>query len=158
MTGKVWLVGAGPGDVGLMTLKGREVLQQAEVVVYDALVSDGVLGLIPEGAKLIFAGKRSGNHFLRQEETNQVLLDGYADADAWCVATAERAFVRQLDGGCTSPVCAHATLHGDIIRLTGLYYEESDGSWRKGAIEGLRSEAEQLGIQLARTLRDGREA
>lgn len=75
MTGKVWLVGAGPGDVGLMTLKGREVLSQAEVVVYDALVSDGVLGLIPDGAKRVFAGKRSGNHFLRQEETNRVLLE-----------------------------------------------------------------------------------
>ncbi len=75
MAGKVWLVGAGPGDVGLLTIKGREVLGQAEVVVYDALVSGGVLGLIPEGAKLIFAGKRSGNHFLRQEETNKVLLE-----------------------------------------------------------------------------------
>ena len=75
MAGKVWLVGAGPGDAGLMTLKGREVLSQAEVVVYDALVGDGVLGLIPAGAKLIFAGKRSGNHFLRQEETNRVLLE-----------------------------------------------------------------------------------
>ena len=75
MAGKVWLVGAGPGDVGLLTLKGREVLSQAEVVVYDALVGDGVLGLIPEGAKLIFAGKRSGHHFLRQEETNRVLLE-----------------------------------------------------------------------------------
>jgi len=75
MAGKVWLVGAGPGDVGLMTLKGREVLSQAEVVVYDALVGDGVLGLVPEGAKLVFAGKRSGNHFLRQEQTNRVLLE-----------------------------------------------------------------------------------
>ena len=75
MAGKVWLVGAGPGDVGLMTLKGRAVLSQADVVVYDALVSGGVLGLIPEGAKLVFAGKRSGNHFLRQEETNKVLLE-----------------------------------------------------------------------------------
>jgi len=79
MSGKVWLVGAGPGDVGLMTLKGREVLSRAEVVVYDALVGDGVLGLIPEGAKLIFAGKRSGNHFLRQEETNRVLLEEALD-------------------------------------------------------------------------------
>jgi len=75
MAGKAWLVGAGPGDVGLMTLKGREVLSQAEVVVYDALVGDGVLGLVPEGAKLVFAGKRSGNHFLRQEQTNRVLLE-----------------------------------------------------------------------------------
>lgn len=79
MAGKVWLVGAGPGDAGLMTLKGREVLEQAEVVVYDALVGDGVLGMIPEGTKLIYAGKRSGNHFLRQEETNRVLLEEALD-------------------------------------------------------------------------------
>ena len=75
MTGKVWLVGAGPGDVGLLTLRGREVLESADVVVYDALVGQGVLSLIPESAKLIFAGKRAGNHYLRQEETNRVLLD-----------------------------------------------------------------------------------
>ena len=75
MSGKVWLVGAGPGDVGLLTIRGREVLEQADVVVYDALVGQGVLGLIPENARLIFAGKRSGNHYLRQEQTNQVLLE-----------------------------------------------------------------------------------
>ncbi len=75
MMGKVWLVGAGPGDVGLLTVRGREVLEQADVVVYDALVGQGVLGLIPENAKLIFAGKRAGNHYLRQEETNRVLLE-----------------------------------------------------------------------------------
>ena len=75
MTGKVWLVGAGPGDVGLLTLRGREVLEDADVVVYDALVGQGVLSLIPEKAELIFAGKRAGNHYLRQEETNRVLLE-----------------------------------------------------------------------------------
>ena len=75
MSGKVWLVGAGPGDVGLFTLKGREVLARADVVVYDALVGQGVLALIPENARRIFAGKRSGNHYLRQEETNRVLLE-----------------------------------------------------------------------------------
>ncbi len=89
---------------------------------------------------------------------DRALLDGYADADAWCAATAERAFVRQLDGGCTSPVCAHAALDGESVYLTGLYWEESDGSWRKGSIEGLRGEAEKLGITLAQSLRDGREA
>ena len=47
MTGKVWLVGAGPGDVGLLTLRGREVLENADVVVYDALVGQGILPLIP---------------------------------------------------------------------------------------------------------------
>ncbi|MBR5429553.1 MAG: uroporphyrinogen-III C-methyltransferase [Firmicutes bacterium] len=75
MTGKVWLVGAGPGDEGLLTLKGRQVLEQADVVVYDALVGPGVLNLIPEQARLIFAGKRAGHHYLRQEETNRVLLE-----------------------------------------------------------------------------------
>ncbi len=75
MSGKVWLVGAGPGDPGLMTLKGRQVLSEADVVVYDALVGPGVLNLIPENAKLIFAGKRAGNHVLRQEQTNRVLLE-----------------------------------------------------------------------------------
>ena len=75
MTGKVWLVGAGPGDAGLLTRKGYEVLEQAEVVVYDSLVSDAILSLMPENAKKIDAGKRAGNHKLRQEETNQVLLD-----------------------------------------------------------------------------------
>ena len=54
-TGKVWLVGAGPGDPGLLTLKGREVLQQAEVVVYDALIGGGVLAMMPETAELIYA-------------------------------------------------------------------------------------------------------
>ena len=75
MSGKVWLVGAGPGDPGLFTLRGREVLQQADVVVYDALVGPGVLGMIPETARLIFAGKRSSNHYMKQSDTNRVLLE-----------------------------------------------------------------------------------
>lgn len=52
-TGKVWLVGAGPGDVGLFTLKGMETLQNAEVVVYDSLVGHGVLSRIPDTARCI---------------------------------------------------------------------------------------------------------
>ena len=75
MTGKVWLVGAGPGDRGLLTVKGEQVLKQADVVVYDALVGQSILTLIPDNAKIIFAGKRSGNHFLKQEETNSILLE-----------------------------------------------------------------------------------
>lgn len=75
MKGKVWLVGAGPGDAGLLTIRGKQVLEQADVVVYDALVGTGVLQYIPKEAKIIFAGKRSGNHYLKQTETNKVLLD-----------------------------------------------------------------------------------
>lgn len=73
--GKVWLVGAGPGDIGLFTLKGMEVLSQAEVVVYDSLVGQGVLAKVPKSAKLINVGKRASNHTMRQEQINQVLLE-----------------------------------------------------------------------------------
>ena len=65
--GKVWLVGAGPGDVGLLTLKGLEVLEEAEVVVYDALVSDEIAALIPVSAKKINVGKRANNHLVKQD-------------------------------------------------------------------------------------------
>ena len=73
--GKVWLVGAGPGDAGLLTIKGKEILQDAEAVIYDALVGGGILALMPEGAELIYAGKRSGVHTLMQEEINDLLLE-----------------------------------------------------------------------------------
>ena len=74
-TGKVWLVGAGPGDIGLFTKKGMEVLQNAEIVVYDSLVGQGVLSMIPKDAITINVGKRAGNHTLPQEGINQVLLE-----------------------------------------------------------------------------------
>ena len=73
-TGKVWLVGAGPGDCGLFTLKGYQVLMQADVVVYDSLVGDGVLAMIPDTAITINVGKRASHHTMVQEEINQVLL------------------------------------------------------------------------------------
>lgn len=73
--GKVWLVGAGPGDVGLFTRKGYDVLQAADVVVYDALVGDGVLACVPRHARTIDVGKRAANHTMRQEQISQVLLD-----------------------------------------------------------------------------------
>lgn len=72
--GKVWLVGAGPGDIGLFTLKGKAVLKQAEVVIYDALVGLELLGLIPNGAETIYVGKRAHNHAMSQEAINQLLL------------------------------------------------------------------------------------
>ena len=74
-SGKVWLVGAGPGDIGLFTLKGEAVLQQADVVVYDSLVGEGVLARIPEHARLINVGKRASHHTMVQEDINKVLLE-----------------------------------------------------------------------------------
>ncbi|MFA0814175.1 MAG: uroporphyrinogen-III C-methyltransferase [Anaerofustis sp.] len=72
--GKVWLVGAGPSDVGLLTIKAKETIEQADVVVYDSLVGDAILGLIPRSAKLIYVGKRAGNAAMSQENINKVLL------------------------------------------------------------------------------------
>lgn len=73
--GKVFLVGAGPGDAGLFTLKGKAVLDRADVVVYDSLVGDEVLAMIPKKARTINVGKRASNHTMRQEEINKVLLN-----------------------------------------------------------------------------------
>lgn len=73
--GKVWLVGAGPGDPGLFTVKGQEVLRKAQVVVYDALVGDGVLSMIPQEAERINVGKRSSHHLMPQEEISRLLAE-----------------------------------------------------------------------------------
>jgi uroporphyrin-III C-methyltransferase len=73
--GKVYLVGAGPGDAGLMTLKGKALLETCDVVLYDALVSDEILAMINPIAEKIHAGKRRGHHSLLQEETTQLLIE-----------------------------------------------------------------------------------
>lgn len=72
--GFVALVGAGPGDMGLLTLRGKELIERADVVVYDRLVSEDILRLIPEKAKRINVGKESSNHPVPQNEINEILL------------------------------------------------------------------------------------
>jgi len=72
--GKVYLVGAGPGDPGLLTLKGKGLLEGADVVVYDALTSPQILAMINPQAEKIHAGKRRGRHSLVQEEITQLLI------------------------------------------------------------------------------------
>ena len=73
-TGTVHLVGAGPGDAGLLTLRGAELLGRADVVVYDALVNPDLLRLAPKTAELIYGGKRSRDHAIPQEDLNQLLV------------------------------------------------------------------------------------
>ena len=80
-------------------------------------------------------------------------LEGYCDKDAWTAGSAERAFVKLLDGGCSSPVAAHAEILGDEIYLRGLYYNEKDGSYVTGTLRGNKADAESLGKELAETLR-----
>ncbi|TYQ12742.1 UNVERIFIED_CONTAM: uroporphyrinogen III methyltransferase/synthase [Acetivibrio alkalicellulosi] len=72
--GFVALVGAGPGEIGLLTLRGKEYIEKADVVVFDRLVSPEILDLIPHGAKKIDVGKDSGNHKVPQEDINNILL------------------------------------------------------------------------------------
>ena len=73
--GFVSLVGAGPGDPGLLTLAGRDRLAEAEVVVYDRLSSPALLGHAPEGAELIYAGKAAAGHTMTQEMINALLVE-----------------------------------------------------------------------------------
>jgi len=72
---KVYLVGAGPGDPGLLTIKGMECIRKANVVVYDRLVHPSILKYVPSDAEMIYVGKISSDHTMRQEEINQLLVD-----------------------------------------------------------------------------------
>ncbi|MBY8074301.1 uroporphyrinogen-III C-methyltransferase [Vibrio fluvialis] len=73
--GEVALVGSGPGDPELLTVKALSYLQQADVVLYDYLVSDDIMALIPNDTILVCVGKRAGHHSVPQEKTNQLLVD-----------------------------------------------------------------------------------
>ncbi|MFH1061179.1 MAG: uroporphyrinogen-III C-methyltransferase, partial [Pseudomonadota bacterium] len=75
MSGKVYLVGAGPGDPGLLTMKGALALSRAQAVVYDFLANPALLALAPAGARRIYVGKKGGDHTLGQEGINQILCD-----------------------------------------------------------------------------------
>jgi uroporphyrinogen III methyltransferase/synthase len=73
--GKVYLVGAGPGDLGLVTLRAKECIEQADVVVYDHLANPEMLGWARDDAEIIYAGKKAGEHALSQEEINKLLVE-----------------------------------------------------------------------------------
>ncbi|HED16738.1 MAG TPA: uroporphyrinogen-III C-methyltransferase [Gammaproteobacteria bacterium] len=86
---KVYLVGTGPGDPDLLTVKALRLLQNADVVIYDRLISEAILDLIPSGTSQIYVGKKSGNHTFPQDDINQLLVN---------LAESKRTIVR-LKGG-----------------------------------------------------------
>lgn len=75
--GKIYLVGAGPGDPGLITVKGRELLGEADVVIYDSLAPPELLAYVKPGAEVIYAGKRAGKPHIRQAQINRLLTDKF---------------------------------------------------------------------------------
>lgn len=89
MTGTVYLVGAGPGDPGLLTVRGKSLLESCDAVVYDALVSQPVLDLVSPKAERVYAGKQKDKHTLPQDKITQRLID----------LAAEHAVVVRLKGG-----------------------------------------------------------
>jgi uroporphyrin-III C-methyltransferase len=151
--GKVYLVGAGPGDAGLMTIRGKALLETCDVVLYDALVSDEILAMVNPIAEKIHAGKRRGNHSLLQEQTTQLLIEkaqthaivvrlkggdpfifgrgGEELADLWQAGIAVEV-VPGITSGIAAPAYAHVPLtHRDfsssVIFVTG---HESAGKYR----------------------------
>ena len=74
-TGKCFLVGAGPGDLGLVTLRAKQCIEQADVLVYDYLCNQEMLKWAPDGAEIIFAGKKAGEHTLSQDQINTLLVE-----------------------------------------------------------------------------------
>src|ERR1035437_867555 len=72
--GKVYLVGAGPGDPGLITVKGLECVKKADVIIYDYLANDRLLDQRSNSAELIYVGKQGGRHTLPQHEINSLIV------------------------------------------------------------------------------------
>lgn len=113
MKSKVYLVGAGPGDAALLTVKAQRVIQQASVIVYDALVSRSILSQLPFSAKLVYVGKRAGRHALKQDEINALLVSEAEDTDG---------IVVRLKGG--DPfVFGRGGEEIEALRLAGIAYE-----------------------------------
>ncbi len=84
MKGKVYIVGAGPGDISLLTVKGLKCLQKADVVLYDFHLNAQVLNYISHDAEFIYAGKRGGQHDMTQDKINQTLIEKAKDGKTIC--------------------------------------------------------------------------
>ncbi|PKM94743.1 MAG: uroporphyrinogen-III C-methyltransferase [Firmicutes bacterium HGW-Firmicutes-1] len=116
MVGKVYLVGAGPGDEKLMTLKGMEKITQADVIVYDELANNRLLSYAKEACETIYVGKKAGNHSLPQEKINELLVE---------LAKQGKMIVR-LKGG-DPYVFGRGAEEGQVLKEEGVQFEVIPG-------------------------------
>jgi uroporphyrinogen III methyltransferase/synthase len=113
---KVFLLGAGPGDPGLLTVKARDVLAGADVIVYDALASEDLLSLSSPDAERIYVGKTAGNHALPQERINALLVG----------KAREGKIVARLKGG-DPYIFGRGGEEGEALHAAGVPFEEVPG-------------------------------
>lgn len=112
--GKVYLVGAGPGDPGLLTLRGAELLREANVVIYDALVNPELLRLAPSSAEIIFGGRRAKGHRVPQEEIIRLLIETAKDGKTVVRLKGGDPYVFGR-GGEEAEALAKARIHFEVI-------------------------------------------
>ncbi len=112
--GKVYLIGAGPGDIGLLTIKGMKCLQKAETVIYDFHINAQILNYINHEAEFIYAGKRGGHHEMTQDETNRTLVEKAKEGKIVCRLKGGDPFVFGR-GGEEAEILASEGLEFEII-------------------------------------------
>ncbi|HEY4548207.1 MAG TPA: uroporphyrinogen-III C-methyltransferase [Pedomonas sp.] len=139
-SGEVWLVGAGPGDPELLTLKAIRLIEAADVVFYDALVSADILALVPSRVRRVSVGKRSGRHSRKQEDINEDLL---------AAAQAGLRVVRLKGGdpsifGRSAEEAAHLRAHGIVVQVVPGITAASAAAASAGVSLTLRGEARRL--------------
>src|SRR3954454_12426967 len=116
MPGKVFLVGAGPGDPGLLTARALELLASADVVIHDRLIPAGALDGVRDGAEVVYVGKEGGGEQVPQDETNRLIVEH---------ARAGRSVVR-LKGG--DPfVFGRGGEEAEVLRAAGIRFEVVPG-------------------------------
>ncbi len=112
--GKVYIVGAGPGDIGLLTVKGLKYLQKAEVVVYDFHLNAQILNYINHNAEFIYAGKRGGQHTMTQDQINKTLVEKAMEGKIICRLKGGDPFVFGR-GGEEAEVLSHEGIEFEVV-------------------------------------------
>ena len=112
MTGKVYLVGAGPGDAGLLTLRAAELLRKADAVLYDRLVGEGILSMIPGSARKEYVGRAAGDDTSSQDATNALMASYARDYET----------VVRLKGG-DPMIFGRGGEEAEFLRDSGIAYE-----------------------------------